>query len=86
MQYMQYLRLFTDGVMPEHTSMHVQYSNGVIICQCVLKWVMNISTVRSNNESKLRARSREKIVFILILAPVLANNNMKLHYCHNFDS
>jgi len=47
---------------------------------------MNISTVRSNNESKLRARSREKIVFILILAPVLANNNMKLHYCHNFDS
>ena len=52
MKYTQYSRLFVDGVTPDHTIMHVQYSNGVAIWQLVLKRMVNTSNIHGNTVNK----------------------------------
>jgi len=49
--------------MPDHAIMHVQYSNGVIIWQRVLRVVKTLN-VHSNNVNKF-SYNRKKIVFVL---------------------
>jgi len=41
------MKTISDEVMPDHTIMHVQYSNAVTIWQRVLKAVVNTSDVHN---------------------------------------